>query len=334
MNLDRISACNVSALTGTEHTQAEPINQQGQSNAELKRLQSISLGNRCDHNKNKFKKPKFYGQLHVNDRRPHSIHEALRAIDHAEERLRAFPKRSRFYLFENERFASLFYRIGKNGKRRYRRSESIESAIFLALRAIIYSTDLYRMACGFYDNRNQFHFYNYGYLEKETNQSEIRIKRGMAVLQEEGLVKVVKVVETLNDGAIRTKEVRIEVSEDVFNMLGVTDQLLKDRQNRHIKWQERQNRLDAKDKHKNLYKPRPLTERRVDNKSRNVDKGMNKGCQSLANRMRPTYQAVYNPACDKQVIALAGELIKAHLCANMRDAITLAATKLGKSPPS
>src|ERR1044072_8410279 len=112
MNLDRISACNVSPLVGPEQSQAVPDNLQGQSNAELKRLQSISLGNRCGHNKNKFKKPTFYGLRKPNARRPHTIEEALKRIDSAEKRLRESPNRSRFYLFEDERFASLFYRAG------------------------------------------------------------------------------------------------------------------------------------------------------------------------------------------------------------------------------
>jgi hypothetical protein len=309
MSQDRISACNVSALVGTEHLQAAPINLQGQSNAEQGSKQ-LRCGNKIGHNPSKIR---FYSKPSTQKRRFHVLEEANRrvkdALDHP---------------FDYPMFHGLMFH--DNG--RSIRSERLEAELAMLLPAIYDTLNLCTMQLGHFLDDGNFQHYCYKNLVARTGMSYWRVERNMRHLRDAGLITVQTVVVELNDG-FKTERVIITASEQLFNMLHLDTRFLEDREKAMRNLTKLQNKWAARDKYLSLYRPH-----KVDNKSRKVDKDVVKGCQSIAKMKRPNYEPTYNPASDKQVIALAGELIKAQLCANMRDAITLACTKLGKSPPS
>jgi hypothetical protein len=326
MNQDRISACNVNAFEGALHLQAEIHTKQSQFSAELKRSQSQSSGNRCDHNKNSFKRPKV---LRNAKRRPHCLEEAKRRIYEAIDNNFRYPK-----------FAEIFFH--KNGcggdgapvrhLARKRRSEGVEGILSLTLPLLLHTLNLHKMACGFYDKNNNFHYRDYVYLETSTDQSSIRIKREMAVLKRLEIINVINMREQNNDGTWRHIGTRIEFTDKIFDMLELMPEFLADREYSYRRFQKDQKIIDNKEKTLSSFKPKNPYERKS-----KVDNSRVESCQSsakiLTKSMRPN-QYKYNPSSDKQVIALAGELLKAQLCANVRDAITLACTKLGKPPPN
>ena len=161
-----------------------------------------------------------------------------------------------------------------------------------------------------------------------------RVERNMRHLQKAGIVEVKRLVVETNDG-YKTERVIIAVSERIFKMLHLDNQFLEDREKAFRARQKIQNKIDARSKYLELYRPRRP---KVDNRtSKSCQSNPEKLTKELANSMslRNNFkQPTYNPFCDKQVIALAGELIKAKLVANMREAMTVACQKLGKSPPS
>lgn len=301
-------------------------------------MESTNLGgNRCAHDKTSFKKPCFYANRYKLARCPHSIEEALRRIDKAEKKLKDFPNRSRVSLFEEEKFWKLLYHTGKDGKKRYRRSERLESTIFLCLRIIIKSCELSKMACGFFNNRNKFIYYDYGFLTEQTGLTMSRVKRAMGVLKHEGMLRTDRIVELLDDGSIRNKEVIISVSEDLFLMLGLEKEFSTDRNKKMLKWNEKHNRMQKEKLRLSAFMPKPLKDRLTKNVRVKSTLNTSKTTQikSLTDKVSSKYYLsnTYNPAQDKRVISLAGEIIKSKQISDLRSAIDISCKMLGKSPP-
>jgi hypothetical protein len=201
---------------------------------------TIERGNRCGHNPNRLKKPKFHA---AHKRRPHVLEEAQRRIDQAISNIYLYPE-----------FTKMFYHsTNKKGIRRRRRSESIEGAICLALRALLNSLNLKRMACGHYDKANRFIHYNSGYIVKNTDQSKIRVKRELKLLQEYEIIKINTKRAQRIDGSWETTQVEIEFTDKIFRMLNLMDEFLKDRETCNIKFHEKQRVLDKNHEKKNFY---------------------------------------------------------------------------------
>lgn len=238
--------------------------------------QPFVKGNRCDHDKNNFKKPAFHG---VSKRRPHVLEEAKRRIytsisDH----------------FRYPMYSGLFYHQDQTGRANGRqiRSERIEGVHSLALPTLLQTLNLYRMACGHYDSGNKFHHYNYAYLESQTDQSAARVKREMALLQERGVIKVNTIREQNNDGSWRTTRVEIEFTDKIFEMLDLLPEFLADRETSSIKFHEKQIRLDKNRAKKDLYRK---TSFRPDPK---VVNNHSKGLQSLTTKLTKPYKPTEN----------------------------------------
>ena len=312
---NRMSACSVSPLVGG-NTTSGPINtlQQGQFNSTDASVQSgiPRSGNKIGHDPRKIR---FYLKPKHEKRRFHVLEEAQRRLKDALGSPFDYP----------EFHGLMFHDSGRSI-----RSERLEAEIATLLPAIYDTVNLSNMQLGYYNPKFDFINFDYQTLVSRTGMSYWRVERNMRHLQKAGIVEVKRLVVETNDG-YKTERVIIAVSERIFKMLHLDNQFLEDREKAFRARQKVQNKIDARSKYLELYRPRKPKS--------------SKGCQSrpetltkeLANSMslRNNYkQPTYNPFCDKQVIALAGELMKAKLVANMREAMTVACQKLGKSPPS
>lgn len=250
MESGRMPACATLPLVGESvNTSVLGVSLQGDDNQVGCPTQSqiSQKGNRCGHDKNSFKRPEVFGRA---KKRPHVLEEAKRRIyagisDH----------------FRFPAFSGLFYHQDQDGKGngRHIRSERIEGTHSLTLPILLQHIDLYRMACGHYDNRNQFRFYNYAFIENATDQSSIRVKREMKLLQDRGIIKVITLREQNNDGSWRTPEVRIEFTDKIFEMLELMPEFLKDRETSAIKFHAKQARLDKNQKKREFYRKTSFT---------------------------------------------------------------------------
>lgn len=247
MEWGRNPACDVIPFDGSHNASGIEVLNGTDANNYYSGNQAPLKGNRCDHDKNNFKKPTFHG---ISKRRPHVLEEAKRRIDASVSDHFRYPM-----------YSGLFYHQDETGKANGRqiRSERIEGVHSLALPTLLQTLNLHRMACGYYDNRNEFHFYNYAYIEKTTDQSSIRIKREMRLLQDRGVIKVNPVKEPNNDGSYRTIRVEIEFTDKIFEMLDLLPEFLKDRETSSIKFHEKQERLDRNRQRKSLYRKPSFT---------------------------------------------------------------------------
>jgi len=230
----------------------------------------VSKGNRCAHDKNHFKKPSFSGTPR---RRPHVIEESKRRIQQSFRDIYHYPE-----------FTQVFYHPIQRDRGRLRRSESIEGTIALTLSTLLHSLNLQKMAVGFYDSGNEFHYYDYGFIERSTSQHAQRIKREMKLLQEYEIIRVITLREKNHDGSWRTKEVRIEFTDKIFLMLDLVDEYLKDRETISLKFHEKQERLERNRAKKSIYRKSSFAPRKAVNSSPDQIKDLAKSM------MTPSYK--------------------------------------------
>lgn len=250
MESGRMPACVVPPSRGPDNTSV-PINVLTGADLSQKsgNTQVFVYGNRCDHDKNNFKRPDF---LRNAKRRPHVLEESKRRITSA--------------IHDNFRyseFTGLFYHSAADNKSgRHRRSESVEGILSLALPTLLQTLNLHRMACGFYDNRNQFHYFNYAYLQDKSDQNSSRFKREMAILQAEKIIKVITTRKSNNDGTWRTTSVQIEFTDKIFQMLDLMDDFLRDRETIAIRFHEKQSRLDNNRAKREFYRKKTFPDKK------------------------------------------------------------------------
>lgn len=271
MNLGRMPACNILPFDG-DHTASVPTIESDNIKNELT-VQVKVKGNRCGHNKNKIKVSPIYGAILSDRRIPYTISESGKRLEYLARRIRkGFRRRDTkigkniedptysWYipLFENERFLRLLYNPTKNKRRRRRRSEYIESAFFLALGTLVYRCELYKMAVGFFNSRNEFIFFDYARIAKESGLSMSRLKRAMRLLQEVGLVQVKTIKKTLDDGKIITVQTQIHLVDDIFLLLGLKDDFLRDREFKAVKFHNKERQIQAKQHKANYYRKSEL----------------------------------------------------------------------------
>ena len=250
MESGRMPVCDTLLLVGSDITNV-PNNVLTGADLSQKSVntQVFVYGNRCDHDKNNFKRPNF---LRDAKRRPHSLEEAKRRIDQSIDDNFRYPE-----------LAGLFYHsAADSGSGRHRRSERIEGIFSLALPTLLQTLNIHRMACGFYDNRNVFHYYDYAYLQDKSDQNSSRFKREMAILQEEKIIKVNTTRQQNNDGSWRTTSVQIEFTDKIFHMLDLIDDFLRDRETIAIKFHEKQSRLDNNKAKRDFYRKKTFPDKK------------------------------------------------------------------------
>jgi uncharacterized protein (UPF0335 family) len=253
MDTGRMPACIDVPLVGGNNTSVPDMLNKADAIKAAINTQSLNAhgGNRCDHDKNQFKRPTF---LRDAKRRPHCLEEAKRRIELAIGDNFRYPQ-----------FAGLFYHSDANGRRR--RSERIEGVLSLALPTLLHVLNLQRMACGFYDSGNNFHYYNFLYLQDKTNQNYSRIKREMDVLQKEKIILVTTTRKPNNDGSWRTTSVQIEFTDKIFQMLELMPEFEKDRERAACKFYEKQKRLDHNREKRQMFKKPHFTTDKTDKTS-------------------------------------------------------------------
>jgi hypothetical protein len=230
-------------------------------------------GNRCDHNKNNFKRPSF---LRNAKRRPHVLEEAKRRISDAILDNFKYPELTRLF----------YHSAADGGSGRHRRSERIEGIFSLALPTLLQTLNLHRMACGAYNNRNEFQFFNYAYLQDKSDQNSSRFKREMAILQKEEFIKVTTRREPNNDGTWRTIEVRIEFTDRIFEILDLMSEFLADREYTSIKFFKKQSKINQKKAKDDFYRVQKFNK---SNKPKKI------GCQDLSVAVKNVAQTFTKP---------------------------------------
>jgi len=240
MDWGRNPACNIESLAGC-HIASGTDSVTERDDKEARADSQALIGNRCGHDKHRYKKPLFSNST---ARRPHVIEESKRRVQQAFSDIYAYPK-----------FTQVFYHpVNLEGGGRRRRSEAIEGTLSLTLTALLHTLNLQKMACGFYDSGNKFHYYNYAWIEKATDQHAARVKREMKVLQDYGIIKVVTNRQRNSDGSWRTIDVRIEMTDKIFMMLDLEDAFTRDRETISIKFHTKQARLDKNRARRDIYR--------------------------------------------------------------------------------
>lgn len=250
MESGRMPVCDAKPLVGSNITN---VPNKSLTGADLSQksvnTQVFVYGNRCDHDKNNFKRPNFLTNA---KRRPHSLEEAKRRIDQSIHDNFRYPE-----------FAGIFFHSAADqGSGRHRRSERIEGILSLALPTLLQTLNLHRMACGFYDNRNEFHYFDYLYLQDKTSQNYSRVQREMSDLQTAGIIKVNNIRKMNNDGTFRTVRVEIEFTDKIFAMLELMPEFLKDRETIAIKFHEKQSRLDNNKAKRDFYRKKTFPDKK------------------------------------------------------------------------
>lgn len=224
-------------------------------------------------------------------------------------------------VLESEALYKLLHHDKKNDKIRCRRSERVESALFLCLQVILYSTNLVNMRCGFFDGSLRFLNYDYGYLVAQTGLSPICVKRSMKLLQEVGLCTTHNIRKTLPNGEIITTDVYIETSQTLFEMLDLEDEFLDATQWAHAKHQEKKDRLAKKTHALNLVKL---------NKVFNVAKRSTKKALSVIKKLKFRKQ---DPATsNKQILNLAHTYLSEHVGSTAAHAMKWAQNQVIRGP--
>jgi hypothetical protein len=185
-------------------------------------------------------------------------------------------------LFNNEMLGRLLYHHDKNGRKR--RTEAVEGALFLALGTIIDGLDLHKMQYGYYDPNNNFIYYNYSDILKKSAGllTESRLDEAMSLLKALGFLTVTCIYKTLHDGRIITVETRIEVSDDVFKMLGIYEQFLKDRGHAASRFYKREKINKAREKYLSINVPSLPYDRKR--------KPLKDGIHTLSHKMTTPYK--------------------------------------------
>ncbi len=288
MDTGRTPAC-VALPFDEDNTSVLNALQQGDNSKQNKTTQPRIAGNRCGHHKNNIRVSPLYGALSSRKRSPNVIEECGRRLLYLARYFhRGIPEEAReilrnqqtdmFRWFcslrEDEKFLRFIYHISQGSHSRKRRSESLEATLFLVLGTLIFRCELHEMAYGYYDGTNNFHNFDHSKLGKDTMESDSRIKRAMKVLKDMDLIKVTPKLKTLPNGKIITEHTRIELSEDVFKMLGVYDIFLKGREDAAKRFHEKQSRIDKNRLKKEPYR-KPFFSRKPNQRPSN-------GLQSLA----------------------------------------------------
>jgi hypothetical protein len=232
-------------------------------------MQQVIKGNRCGHDKNKIKVPALFGKTKSGARLPHSISECGRRLQYLASRIRGGISRGDIErekdkptgmlpwfvsLYDDPRFIGFLYNLNQGEPSRKRRSEGLESIVFLALGTIISRLNLYQMAYGFFNQRNEFIYFDYARIAKESGMSLVRVKRAMKVLQAAGFFNVISIVKTLDDGKKITIATQIHATDTVFDFLGLMPEFLADRETQVIKFHEKQSRLDKNRQKKEAFR--------------------------------------------------------------------------------
>lgn len=287
MNLERMPICNAldfdraRRITNGPDTRLDNIEIDAINQAKI----TLIKGNRCGHNKNKIKVSPVFGEAKLRNRRPHVIEEFGRRIHFVARKLRTGISRRDYEgdenqsartlswylsLYESDGFRRFLHHIRYHKKARRRRSECVEATLFLVLATLVFGCNLHEMAYGYHDGSNRFRYFDYTKLGKDSMVSESRTKRAMKLLKEMELITVTPIYKTLPNGKIITEHTKIELNEEIFNIFGLMDEYLKDREKSTIKFYKKQERLDhnkakrsfysQKRKFGTLSKPRKLKE--------------------------------------------------------------------------
>jgi hypothetical protein len=309
MNSGRMPACIDEPLPGENNTGVLQVHVGNDTTKSHKKNQLFLHGNRCGHDKKNYRFPTFKAN---HQRRYHVIEELKRKITQSH----------LSYDFQSETLGKLYYRA--NGRKR--RSEAKESILTLVLYALIHDCNLHNMQYGQYiHHSNTFNNYDYGYIQKVTGCSEIRIKRSIEVLKFLGWVTVQPIIKELNDGHFITEKVMIILSDDIFKTFGLYEEFLKDRERVSIRFHKRNLIASNNERRKNLYIPRRIMKDKSDIKN---------PIRDLSNSLRPDYSQKYNAASDKQITYLTMQLLKEKIYPDARSAMIEACRRLGKPPPT
>lgn len=264
------------------------------------------FGNRCGHTSNNFRRPTY---IRDTKRRSHSIQEAMRRLIYSETHRYYFPQ-----------LGQIIYNANRGG--RLRRSEFREAATALILSALLKDISLYAMAFGYFDNQEKFHYYNYERLKNVTGLSDKRICSVMKRLQELEIVKVTRILDERENGKIITKKVIIKLTDKIFEMLELTNEFLKDRQDDTVKHQKIEARLNKKRKQLECFKPRSKfitkTKPITSNVIKRVPKAISNG---------------FSPETNRQVAGMCLSLLKSHPHLGSKERYALACQKIGVPPP-
>lgn len=269
MNLERTPICNAldlgrTRITNGTDTQLDNIHIDAFNQAKP----TLIKGNRCGHNKNKIKVSPVFGETKLRRRRPHVIEEFGRRVRFVALRLRTGISRRDYEgnqdkplgalswylsLYESDGFRGFLHHLHHNKKNRRRRSECVEATLFLVLATLVFGCNLHEMAYGYHDGANRFHYFDYAKLGKDCMVTESRVKRAMKLLKELELVTVTPYYKTLPTGKIITEYTKIELNEEIFNIFGLHDEYLKDREKSTIKFYKKQERLDHNKARRSFY---------------------------------------------------------------------------------
>lgn len=165
------------------------------------------------------------------------------------------------HILEHNIFYEILFHFGESVKPRRRRSERVNSAIFICLRFLLKSMNLTNMTCGVYDKHQRFHGFDYNYIQKRTGLSLICVKRSMKLLQTLGFCTVECTRQQLPDGRFVTAGVYIRVTEKLFELLDLFDELdyaTKKAQARH---REKREAVEKKQYIRNMRKVKQLFNR-------------------------------------------------------------------------
>lgn len=311
MNLGRMPDCHaVGSLGGGLDTTIGDIVLSGSDITLGNTLNQPPIGNKCGHNA---KNPRFYARPRDYKRRWHVIEESIRRIKIALDNPFEFPE-----------INGLMHEEG-----RLVRSERREAELSLLLPAIIDSVNLANMQLGYFAD-GKFINYTYDRYVVVTGMSYSRVERNMRHLQDYGLVSVKVIVKELNDGAIKTERVVITVSDKVFQILGTLDAFLKDREKAIKNRTKLETREQQEQKRLNLFRSqKPVKQSRGTYNASNTVQNLTSTFKNM-NRNSP---AQYNPAQDRRVLDVVGELLRADPTLSISDAIKIV-TDRNKAPPN
>lgn len=229
-------------LTQGDNKQRNPIDQ----------LKKYDWGNKCGHDKNSFKKPNYPSN---HKRRPHCLEEGKRRLELAILHPFRYPDATGLFFHRNaDRPEGREQARDMPRSNRRRRSEGVEGIFSLALPTLLHTLNLHKMACGFYDSGQNFHYYDYHQLQEISGQTIVRFKREMKFLQDNEIVKVSTIREMTHDGVWRTKETRIEFTDKIFFILGLMSEFLRDRETLAIKFYKKQSNIEKNQKKRDFYR--------------------------------------------------------------------------------
>ncbi len=311
MNLGRMPACTVPIDQDVSNTSALDITLTRADGTSTPTLNQAKIGNKCGHDA---KNPRFYSRPKHYKRRWHVIEEALRKIQTALDNPYDYPEFNGF-MFDSGRQV---------------RSERREAELMLLLPAIIDGMNLVNMQLGYWAD-GKFINYTYDHFVGVNNMNYSRVERNMRHLQDYGLIDVKVITKELNDGAIRTERVIITVTGKIFEILGINDLLLQDREKAIKNRTKLETRQAQEQRRLQLFQPREQSKKGV-----KQFRGTYNPVQNLTSHLKNTHRnspQQYNPAQDKRVLDVVGELLRSDPTLSISDAIKIV-TERNKAPPN